>query len=111
MITIDFANTTIKLVNSTRQYIANERDQEIYDHPHVSRGYACFGNYKNEIYKLLEKQDYIDLLTMLMVFLREYNDGRYGGRPYVTIKHWENDTMSVPTPDEDEEETEETTNE
>lgn len=68
----------------------NSEDSETtYEHPHVSNKIACFGNYKEHINKALVDGDYLFVLNTLIIFLKEYNDGKYGGAPFCMLeKYW-----------------------
>lgn len=85
-IDINLLECKITFQNQTKPYDAGE--QTIYDHPHILNGVACFGNYKEHINKMLVDNDIVTLLQTLLVFLQEYNDGQYGGAPYVMVERY-----------------------
>lgn len=73
----------------TKHHNHDEDSDTTYEHPHISNRVACFGNYKEHINKALVDGDYLFVLNTLIIFLKEYNDGRYGGAPFVMLeKYW-----------------------
>lgn len=102
-IRIDMTNRVILFYNTTNNQEIEEDTS--YQHPHISNHNACFGNFKEHINKQLMDNDIPTLLQTLMTFLKEYNDGRYGGAPYVLVeRYWGdeddwNEDYQLPTRD------------
>lgn len=57
-----------------------------YHHPHISQdGTPCFGNIASTVYYLLIHQDLFQLVTLLIEFLKSYNEDN----PYKSIDYWD----------------------
>ena len=57
-----------------------------YHHPHISQaGIPCLGNISSTVYYLLVHQEIYQLITLLIEFLKSYNEDN----PYKTIDHWD----------------------
>lgn len=46
-----------------------------YDHPHVKNEIACLGNIKEYVPRMLNEGEYIDLLALLLNYLKSYANG------------------------------------
>ena len=80
-ITIEPANSTIKLTNTVKKVKG-------YHHPHISQdGTPCLGNIASTVYYLLIHQDIYQLVSLLIEFLRSYNEQN----PYAKIEFWDPD--------------------
>ncbi|MCL4558124.1 MAG: hypothetical protein M1491_05770 [Deltaproteobacteria bacterium] len=78
-ITIEPASSTIKLTNTVKKVKG-------YHHPHISQdGTPCLGNIASTVYYLLIHQDIYQLVTLLIEFLRSYNEQN----PYAKIEFWD----------------------
>ena len=55
-----------------------------YDHPHITDGQVCWGNFSGTIPKLIGSSEFDVALDMIYTFLCHYDTGN----PYKTIEHW-----------------------
>lgn len=55
-----------------------------YDHPHISSGNVCWGNFAGYIPKLIGSSEFDVALIQIHTFLCHYDSGS----PYRTIEHW-----------------------
>lgn len=87
---ITLGRFVVTVHTSTRGYVTikpetNKYDVNGYSHPHVSsRGDVCFGSAGTIIYQLLGRERYIDVIPVVLEFLRTYN----GDNPYANIERW-----------------------
>ena len=59
-----------------------------FPHPHVnSQGVPCLGNITGTVGELMGEAQYFQLVTLLLEFLRSYNEDY----PYLRIEHWDPD--------------------
>jgi hypothetical protein len=80
-IDIQLSSSVIKITNL-------EKKVKGYHHPHISQdGTPCLGNISSTVYYLLIHQDIYQLITLLIEFLKSYNEQN----PYVGIEHWDPD--------------------
>lgn len=76
----------IQPVESTIKFTNLEKKVHGYHHPHISQdGTPCLGNIASTVYYLLIHQDIYQLVTLLIGFLKSYNEHN----PYKTIEHWD----------------------
>ena len=59
-------------------------DSEAYDHPHVSSGKPCWGNFSGEIPKRIGYGEFDVAFVQIYTFLCHYDSGN----PYRQIEHW-----------------------
>lgn len=86
-IDIQPVDSVIKIINTIKKVSG-------YHHPHISQdGTPCFGNIASTVYYLLIHQDIYQLVTLLIEFLKSYNEDN----PYKKIQAWD------PNYDEEEE--------
>ena len=86
-IDIQPVDSVIKIINTVKKVSG-------YHHPHISQdGTPCFGNISSTVYYLLIHQDIYQLVTLLIEFLKSYNEDN----SYKKIQYWD------PNHDEDEE--------
>ena len=55
-----------------------------YDHPHITDGQVCWGNFSGQIPKLIGSSEFDVALDMIFTFLCHYD----AASPYKTIEHW-----------------------
>ena len=80
-IDIQLSSSVIKITNL-------EKPVKGYHHPHVSQdGTPCLGNISSTVYYLMLHQDIYQLVTLLIQFLKSYNEQN----PYLKINYWDPD--------------------
>lgn len=62
----------------------NPKIEGRFDHPHISDGNVCWGNFAGQIPKLIGSSEFDVALDMIYTFLAHYDTGN----PYKTIEHW-----------------------
>ena len=71
-----------------RIHIHSGRAPRDFPHPHVSTdGVPCLGNLAPGVSRLLGEGDYVSLVTVLLEFLKSYNNYN----PYLKIDYWDPD--------------------
>ena len=65
-------------------YAIDHKVDGTYDHPHISNGALCWGNFQGQIPKLIGSSEFDVALAYIYEWLGNYNSGS----PYKTIDHW-----------------------
>lgn len=86
----------IYLSNLTWRVQTREGDEgNWYDHPCIKRNEPCWGNWSNDISKLLQQKDIDILLDTILDFLMATNNS--GGNPYFPWSKWRGERVRAKT--------------